>query len=127
MDKKTLELDSLVKVKSSNIELVGYKDNSTYVTFKSGKCYVYPNTSVDEFEQLVKAESVGSHFAKSYRGKMEYSVLEDYVLKRRKMTDSELLESICANLSPYVDTEKCDASKLVSIAQCVIDVVRNNT
>jgi hypothetical protein len=58
------------KVKSSNIESIGY-DEGTHrmrVKFSSGTLYEYEGVSKENYQKLRDAESVGSHFAKHIRG-----------------------------------------------------------
>lgn len=81
MNKKVLEIEELVKVDSSNIDMVGYSGDTTYVQFKNGGIYCYPKTQRQEFEALSKAQSVGSHFAKTYRNKDQYAKLDNTELK----------------------------------------------
>lgn len=86
---KKIEISDLVKVESSNINMVGYNEDTTYVQFKNGSVYSYPKTTREEFEKLAGAQSVGSYFAKSYRNKEDYSKLEDTVLvKDTKVQDA---------------------------------------
>lgn len=57
----------MVKVTSSNIDTVGY-DNDTrqlQVTFKSGDTYRYQDVPVSTFASLLTAKSRGSFFAKN--------------------------------------------------------------
>jgi hypothetical protein len=73
---KKLEISDLVKVESSNIDMVGFNEDTTYVQFKNGTIYSYPETGKVEFDMLVNAKSVGSQFARSYRSKENFSKLE---------------------------------------------------
>jgi hypothetical protein len=49
-------------VKSSNIEALSHSAEKLLVKFKSGKVYEYANVSVELFEQIRDAESVGKIF-----------------------------------------------------------------
>ena len=51
-------------VKSSQIESVGHdpETSTLAIRFKSGGTYHYQNVSADQHNDLVSAESVGSHF-----------------------------------------------------------------
>lgn len=62
-----------VKVTSSAIENVSYdKDTQTLrLEFKQGTEYDYPNVPENEFNGLVKAESVGKYFNSNIK---KYSV-----------------------------------------------------
>ncbi len=88
--KKTIEISDLVKVESSNINMVGFNDGTTYVKFNNGTIYSYPDTSREEFEALASAKSVGSHFSKTYRNKDEYLKLEEslVLVKDTKLQDA---------------------------------------
>lgn len=114
MNKQTLEISDLVKVESSNIDMVGYNGDTTYVQFKNGSVYSYPKTDRKEFEALAKAESVGSHFAKTYRGKQDYQKLEDTVLKKSKLSQEELEAQVIGRLYREGQKEKVNAIFLVS-------------
>ena len=78
---KTITLNNLQKVKSSNIAQVGFDEGVTYVQFTNGNIYKYPETKLEDFEGLVKAESVGKQFGKTYRNLQKYEKLKDVVLK----------------------------------------------
>lgn len=56
----------MTKVKSSNIESIGYNAEKLelLVGFKGGKVFGYKYVSNDEYKALFSAESVGSHFSK---------------------------------------------------------------
>lgn len=79
-----LRIAELRKVESSNLDLVGFDGDKTFIKFKNGKLYEYPNTTKEEFLGLVNAESVGKAFFKSYKSKQEFSQLEDTVLEQKK-------------------------------------------
>lgn len=54
---------NMKEVKSSAVSHVGY-DPATQtlrITYTSGKSYDYPETSTDDYEALLHAESVGKH------------------------------------------------------------------
>ena len=65
----------MFSVVSSNIDSVGYADGKLFVEFKSGKTYSYPATE-SEVNTLKKAESIGSHFSRDFRGR-EATLIED--------------------------------------------------
>jgi hypothetical protein len=64
-----MEQPHLTPVTSSNIDAVGYHDDSRtlHVRFTSGATYKYRDVDPTEHEALVAAKSVGSHFAKHIR------------------------------------------------------------
>jgi hypothetical protein len=120
---KTIELKELSRVISSNIEAVGYQDNTTYVQFKNGSVYAYPDTDKTEYEELVKAESVGSHFSKTFRGKQDYSKLESTVLRAKKLNADEVAELIVQKMNSIINSS--DETKL-QFAKRVIGIVKDN-
>lgn len=58
-------------VESSNIRSIGYDSNTRVleVEFTSGKVYQYPNVPAEAHTDLMKADSVGSFFARNIRAK----------------------------------------------------------
>lgn len=60
-------------VKSSSIEAIGHNPSTSVlsVKFKSGETYTYAGVSADQHAKLMSAESVGSHFQKNIRSKIE--------------------------------------------------------
>lgn len=59
------------EVQSSNIASVGYDSHTGVmeVEFRTGKVYTYPNVSAQEFQDLLSAPSIGSHFHKHFRSR----------------------------------------------------------
>jgi hypothetical protein len=49
-------------VKSSNIQALSHSVDELLVKFKSGTTYKYSNVSVDLFENVLRADSVGKNF-----------------------------------------------------------------
>ena len=62
---------TLVEVVSSNIHSIGYEDNAEVLTvkFRAGGTYEYYRVPKAEYENLLKAESVGAYFSSKVRGK----------------------------------------------------------
>lgn len=56
-------------VQSSNIKAIGHdpQTNTMDVEFSSGKVYRYSEVNADEHMALIRAKSVGSHFANVIR------------------------------------------------------------
>lgn len=129
MNKQTLEITDLVKVESSNIDMVGYSGDTTYVQFKNGSIYSYPKTSREEFEELAQADSVGSHFSRTYRGKQDYAKLENAVLKKSKLNQEQLEDKIIATLRQFATDNMQDATTGVQrmYAKDLIILVRDNS
>ncbi len=59
----------LIPVTSSNIDAVGYHEDSRtlHVRFASGHTYSYRDVEPEEHNALIAAKSIGSHFAKHIR------------------------------------------------------------
>lgn len=61
----------LEPVNSSNITAIGHdpETDTLHLQFSSGKTYAYSHIERDQYEALMGAESIGSHFAKHIRSK----------------------------------------------------------
>ena len=72
VDVPVSELIGSVKLDSSVIDEIAYKDNSLYVKFKDNGWYKYPRVPEDLFKKLLKSKSHGaflnSEIKKLYRG-----------------------------------------------------------
>jgi len=62
------------EVVSSQIKKVAYDEekNELFVTFNTGSKYKYSNVSRSDFDALISAESIGSHFGKNIKGNANY-------------------------------------------------------
>jgi hypothetical protein len=58
----------LLSVNSSQIAQVGHEGNKLQVLFRRGGLYEYSDVTKAEFDELINAESLGSHFAKHIKG-----------------------------------------------------------
>jgi len=67
------------KVKSSNIDSVGYdKDSMTLVVrFASGTTYEYLRVAPKQYSEMMNADSVGSYFSKNIRNQHRFNKLKD--------------------------------------------------
>ena len=66
-----MNMPNMIPVESSAIRKIGY-DPATqrlFVEFPSGSVWAYNEVSVDDFNALRSAESVGKHFGQHVRGK----------------------------------------------------------
>lgn len=88
-----IKISDLRKVESSNIDLIGKEGDVTFIQFKNGSLYSYPNTTDEEFIALAEADSVGKQFFKSYKSKIDYTQLEGVVLAKKESTILELVSS----------------------------------
>lgn len=91
-----------MKVESSNLELIGFDDGKTFIKFKNGKLYEYPNTTLEEFNSLVNADSIGKQFFKSYKGKEEFTLLENAILEKKQLP---LLDRVNEHILHYKGNE----------------------
>ena len=68
-------MPEMIFVDSSNIEAIGYDDNSQelHVQFLSGSCYVYYNVPREIFNNLMDAPSKGSYFNREIKGVYQYA------------------------------------------------------
>lgn len=67
-------LTQLQPVKSSSIAAVGYDAPSKrlHIKFTSGGTYVYQGVPAKEHQALLKADSIGTHFAQHIRDKRTF-------------------------------------------------------
>lgn len=59
----------LTPVKSSNIAELGWNDGVLHVRFKNGGLFSYSGITNAMYDELLKAESIGSHFSKHIKTK----------------------------------------------------------
>ena len=74
---KKMKLDTFSKVESSNVELVGLKDNDLYVQFKNGGLYKYKNADSNTYNNLCKAESIGKFLNQKVKPEYEFEKIEN--------------------------------------------------
>lgn len=60
---------ALTPVKSSNITKLGWNDGVLHVEFSNGGLFSYSGITNAMYNELLNAESIGSHFAKHIRSK----------------------------------------------------------
>lgn len=78
------EIQELVKIStSSNVEAIGFDNDTILVQFKGGGIYEYRKTKKDLYEDLKKAESVGKFLNSKIKGSYEFSKLEDVELQQK--------------------------------------------
>ena len=65
----------MIKVVSSNVVAVGYKDKKLYVDYKSGS-YVYENVPEEIYVALLAAESKGKFMWAKVKGRYDYARLD---------------------------------------------------
>jgi hypothetical protein len=54
---------------SSNLDNAEYGNGVIAVTFKNGKTYHYPDSTLKDFQDLCAAKSPGNYFFKNFRKK----------------------------------------------------------
>lgn len=96
-----VKVSDLRKVESSNLDLIAFDGDKTFIQFKNGKLYEYPNTTEEEFAALAQAPSVGKQFFKSYKHKTEFTQLEDTVLEQKKK-EVNFIDSISNAIDDHV-------------------------
>lgn len=67
------------EVRSTNIHSIGYDDttNTLKVFFKKGGEYHYQEVPKQIHDDLMKAESIGSYFAKNVRNVYKFTKIEE--------------------------------------------------
>lgn len=65
-----IKTPSMIKVKSSNIEAVGYDDKTSelHILFKNGGHYAYEGVSVKMYAELLLASSAGRFLSSHIKG-----------------------------------------------------------
>lgn len=62
-------MPTMVPVKSSNLQAVGYNNAGLWVRFSGGALYQYPEAPKKVFDEIVQSESPGSAFRQTVHGK----------------------------------------------------------
>lgn len=85
--KNTYHVNSLRAVKSSNIKNLAYERDlkKVFVEFGNGSIYTYENVKEEDFNNLLKAESVGAFFNKNFKNSYKFSKLENTELKQKEV------------------------------------------
>ena len=68
----------MTPVESSNVESVGYDEDSetVYIKFLNGTLYTYKGVPKWEFENLKDAPSIGSYLHRNYKNVYPYERIE---------------------------------------------------
>mgnify|MGYP003633840729 CR=1 FL=1 len=71
-------MPEMINVSSSNIESIGYEEQSelVYVRFLNGSLYIYKGVPLHEFENLRDASSLGSYLHRNYKNVYPYERIE---------------------------------------------------
>ena len=69
-----MNLPEMIPVSSSNLESIGYDDQTqeVYIRFLNGSIYVYKGVPLHEFENLRDAPSLGSYLHRNYKNVYPY-------------------------------------------------------
>ena len=69
-----MNLPEMQPVSSSNVDSVGYDENTEtlYVQFLNGTIYEYKNVPIMVFEQLLSSPSIGSYMHRNIKGIFSY-------------------------------------------------------
>lgn len=122
---KTLEVTNLTKVESSNIDLVAFNNNTTFVQFKNGGIYSYADTSKEVFDALLNAKSVGKHLNTAIKGNFEYAKVEDSVLKLKVDKPLTLLEQINNRLNTIKKSEEREVYEIKALTLLKSELINN--
>ena len=73
-----MSLPEMIHVESSNVDSVGYDEQTeiVYIRFLSGSLYIYKGVPKFEFENLRDAPSVGSYLHRNYKNVYPYERIE---------------------------------------------------
>lgn len=68
----------LTPVTSKHIEAIGWEEGRLRVRFKgNGKVYDYPDVTEGEYDALRQAKSIGTAFARDFRGREGWTKVEE--------------------------------------------------
>ena len=69
---------TMISVSSSNIESIGYNDQSqeVHVRFLDGSEYIYKGVPQHEFDTLLNAPSKGSYLHRNYKNVFSYEKID---------------------------------------------------
>ena len=119
--KKSFKVSRIDVVKSSNIKLVAFHNDTTFVQFKNDSMYSYKGTKKEDYEALIKAKSVGAHLNSAIKGNFEYEKV-DYELNvfvpqtvtPKQMSDDELVKFINDCFDIHLHYEDLTVDEIVS-------------
>lgn len=63
---------NMTHINSSNLESVGYENNTLYIRFHSGGLYSYSNVPESVYQGLMTAGSHGRYFHYNIKGRYAY-------------------------------------------------------
>lgn len=62
-----MKLPTMVPVKSSNLQAIGYDNRGLWVRFAGGALYQYPDARRSVYDEILRAESPGKVFREKAR------------------------------------------------------------
>lgn len=73
-----MSLPELISVESSNVEEIGYDEETqtAYVRYLNGGLYIYKGVPLLEFENLRNAPSIGSYLHRNFKNLYPYERIE---------------------------------------------------
>lgn len=73
-----MSLPEMIQVSSSNIDSIGYDEQSqeVYVRFLNGSLYVYKGVPAYEFQSFLEAPSHGSYLHRNFKNVYPYERIE---------------------------------------------------
>lgn len=116
----------MTNVQSSQIAAVGHNGESTlHILFRRGGLYEYDNVSAQEYDDLLRAESIGSHFGKHIKGVKPWKKVEGNPLPAKQdvpaaESATELVPQAKAAIVLDAEEVKRHATELVPQAKAVI-------
>jgi hypothetical protein len=70
-----MSIPTLTPVKSSNIAEVGHRGDKLFVKFIGGNSiYEYDGVPASLYDDLLKSDSIGRHFAQTIKGKFSHRI-----------------------------------------------------
>ncbi len=69
---------TMVPVSSSNVQSIGYDENTMalYVNFLNNALYIYKNVPKLEYDELLRAPSIGSYLHRNIKAQYPYERIE---------------------------------------------------
>jgi hypothetical protein len=73
-----MNIPEMFPVSSSNVESVGYDEESqiVFVQFLNGSMYIYKGVEKHQFENLRDADSIGSYLHRNYKNVYPYEKIQ---------------------------------------------------
>lgn len=92
-------LTELAPERSSQIAAIGYDAEILFVSFRRGGLYAYDQVTPAEYDALLKADSVGSLFARTIKGIKPYKRLDAKIVPAKSTADAQPVKN--TNIVPF--------------------------